>query len=123
MKIIITTTAASLDAQVDPRFGRAAYLLVVDTDTLEWQAQANPAVNAPGGAGIQAAQLVINQKPDAIVSGDFGPNAYGALSAAGLPMYLFGSATTAREAIQRFKAGGLERVGAPTQTGHHGLRR
>lgn len=49
MKVIVTTTAADLDSPVDPRFGRAAYFTVVDTDTMEWQAHPNPAVTAPGG--------------------------------------------------------------------------
>lgn len=115
MKIILTTTAPNLDADVDPRFGRGAYLLIVDPDTLEWQAQPNPGVNASGGAGIKAAQFVVAQKADAVISGDFGPNAFDALNAANVAMYLFGAARTAREAIERFKAGALERVGTATR--------
>ena len=123
MTILITTMAPDLDAMVDPRFGRGAYFLIVDTDTLEWRAERNPAVNAPGGAGSQAAQFAANQKVAAVISGDFGPNAYAALNAAGLPMYLSGTARTARDAIASFKAGQLARVGTPTQPGHYGLRR
>jgi len=123
MRILITATAPDLDALVDPRFGRAAYFLLVDPDTLDWSAQPNPGVGAPGGAGIQAAQFAANQKAAAVISGDFGPNAYNALAAAGVPMYLFGTASTAREAITQFKAGQLQRVGTPTQAAHHGLRR
>jgi len=119
MKIILTTTSPSIDSDVDPRFGRGAYFLVVDPDTLEWQAHPNPGVNAPGGAGTLAAQFVADQNAEAVISGDFGPNAYGALQAAGVAMYLFGASRTVREAIERFKAGQLERVGAPTGPGHH----
>ena len=91
MKIILTTTSPSIDSEIDPRFGRGAYLLVVDTETLEWQAHPNPGVSASGGAGTMAAQFVANQKAGAVISGDFGPNAYGALQAAGVATYLSGA--------------------------------
>ena len=119
MKIIITTVAPNIESEVDPRFGRGAYLLVVDPDTLEWQAYPNPGVNAPGGAGIKAAQLVAEQKVDAVISGDFGPHAFDALNAANVPMYVFGATRTVREAIARFNAGQLERVGAATRADCH----
>jgi len=119
MKIIITAASPNIDSEVDSRFGRGAYFLVVDPDTLEWQAHPNPGMSAPGGAGTLAAQFVANQNAEAVISGDFGPNAYGALQAAGVAMYLFGASRTVREAIERFKAGQLERVGAPTGQGRH----
>jgi predicted Fe-Mo cluster-binding NifX family protein len=119
MKIVITVTSPALDSEVDPRFGRGAYLLVVDPDTLEWQAHPNPGVTAAGGAGIQAAQFVTGQKVDAVISGDFGPHAFQALDAAGMPLYLFGSCRTAREAMAQFKEGQLQRVGTPTRADCH----
>lgn len=119
MKLILTVTSPGIDSAVDPRFGRGAYLLVVDADTLAWQAYPNPGVSATGGAGTLAAQFVANQKAEAVISGDFGPNAYNALQAAGVAMLLFGDSRTGREAIERFKAGQLEAVVAPTGKGHH----
>jgi predicted Fe-Mo cluster-binding NifX family protein len=119
MKILLTATSPGFDSNIDPRFGRGAYLIVVDTDTLDWQAHPNPGVNASGGAGTQAAQLAANQQVKAVISGDFGPNAYNALQAAGIAMYLYGTSTTVREATEHFKAGKLESVGAPTGPGHH----
>jgi len=112
MKILITTVAPNLESEVDPRFGRGAYFLIVDPATLEWHAHPNPGVNASGGAGIQSAQFVVEQKVDAVISGDFGPNAFDALNAANIAMYLFGATRTVRDAIARFNAGELERVGA-----------
>jgi predicted Fe-Mo cluster-binding NifX family protein len=119
MKIILTTASPNLDAGVDPRFGRGAYLIIADTDSLEWQAHPNPGVSASGGAGTLAAQLAANQKAEAVISGDFGPNAYNALQAAGIAMYLFGASRTGREAVELFKAGQLERVAGPTGEGRH----
>jgi predicted Fe-Mo cluster-binding NifX family protein len=123
MKLIITATSPSIDSPVDPRFGRGAYFLITDTDTFEWQALPNPAVNASGGAGIQAAQFVTEQNCAAVISGDFGPNAYNALQAAGIKMYLFGSCRNVREAVQQFKADQLEQLGAPTEARGRGRRR
>jgi predicted Fe-Mo cluster-binding NifX family protein len=120
MKILLTASSPNIESNIDPRFGRGAYLIVVDTDTLEWQSHPNPGVNAAGGAGTQAAQLAANQQVQAVISGDFGPNAYNALQAAGIDMYLYGTSSTVKEAIEQFKAGKLESVSAPTGRGHHG---
>jgi predicted Fe-Mo cluster-binding NifX family protein len=119
MRIIITTVSPTIESEVDPRFGRGAYLLVIDPDTLEWQAHPNPGVTASGGAGIQAAQFVTEHKADAVISGDFGPHAFEALNAAGVLMYLFGSCRTVRDVIVQFKAGQLEQVGAATREDCH----
>lgn len=119
-KIILTTSSPGLDAPVDPRFGRGAYLTMIDVDTLEWQAHPNPGVNASGGAGTQAAQFVVAQKVSAVVSGDFGPNAFEVLDAAGVGMYLYAGARTARAAVEHFKSGRLKPVGAPSDARHHG---
>lgn len=119
MKILVTAASPSIDAQVDSRFGRGAYLVIIDTDSLEWEAHPNPGVNASGGAGTQAAQFAARQHVSAIISGDFGPNAYNALQAVDIAMYLLGDSTTVSQAVEHFKAGQLERVGAPTGPGHH----
>jgi predicted Fe-Mo cluster-binding NifX family protein len=119
MKIILTTVSPNIESDVEPRFGRGPHLLVVDPDTLEWQAHANPGASSAGGAGIQAAQFVKGQRADAVISGDFGPHAFQALNAAGVPMYVFGANGTAREVIARYKAGQLQRVGAATPEDCH----
>jgi predicted Fe-Mo cluster-binding NifX family protein len=119
MKIILTASTPSIDSNVDPRFGRGAYLIVVDPDSMEWQAHPNPGVSASGGAGSLVAQFAAKQQVKSVISGDFGPNAYSALEAAGIDMYLFGESINVKEAIEYFKAGQLERVGAPTGPGHH----
>lgn len=110
MKVILTVATPTLESDVDPRFGRGAYLLLVDPDTLEWEAIPNPGVNAQGGAGIKAAEFVSTQEVKAVISGDFGPNAYQALAASGLSMYLFDKCQTAREVLEGFKAGQLKLV-------------
>jgi predicted Fe-Mo cluster-binding NifX family protein len=120
MKLIVSAVRPFLDAEIDPRFGRAACFVVVDSESLQWQAHENPGVNAAGGAGSQAAQFAAQQGAQAVVSGDFGPNAYLALAAAEIDMYLFGSSKTVGEAVADFTAGKLQRVTAPSQPGRHG---
>lgn len=118
MKLIISADSPSIDAGLDPRFGRGAYFLIIYLDTMEWQAIPNPASNAHGGAGIQAAQFVTDQKCSAVISGEFGPNAYQALNTAGITMYSYGDCRTVKEAIQRFKSGEIEPLTTLAGTGH-----
>jgi predicted Fe-Mo cluster-binding NifX family protein len=120
-KVIVSAASADINAAVDPRFGRGAYLILVDTQTLEWQSFENPGVQASGGAGIQAAQFIAKQNVEAVISGDFGPNAHEALAAANVKMYVFNNqATTVQAAIDDFKAEKLQAVHAPTRAGEHG---
>jgi predicted Fe-Mo cluster-binding NifX family protein len=124
MKIILTASSPSIEADVDGRFGRGAHFLVVDPETLAWQAHTNPGLSASGGAGIQAAQFATDQKAKAVLSGDFGPHAFQALQTASIAMYRYGDCRTVRQAIERFNAGQLEQIGTPSRGdcdgGHHG---
>ena len=83
MKIAVTSTGSDLDSEVDPRFGRAAYILIVDTETLDFEVLDNKEnVNALRGAGIQAACAVSDKRADVLLTGFCGPNAFKALKAA-----------------------------------------
>ncbi|MBN2258011.1 MAG: NifB/NifX family molybdenum-iron cluster-binding protein [Anaerolineaceae bacterium] len=109
MKIILSAQTPDINSPIERRFGRCPYLLEVDTETDEWQALSNPGVGQSGGAGVAAAQLVVDQKGEAVISGDFGPNAANALKAASLPMYLYNlECTTVQQAVEQFKLGQLE---------------
>ena len=116
MKIAITTETGDLDGAFHSRFGRAAHFVFVDDETEEWQAYANPARDASGGAGIQAAQFISEHGALAAISGDFGPKAYNALAAGGIQMFLApaNESLTARELLARFQQGQLKQVSAPT---------
>jgi predicted Fe-Mo cluster-binding NifX family protein len=120
MKIILSTVSQSLDSPVDPRFGRSAYFLLVDSDTLEAWSYNNPGMGVAGGAGTLAAQFITSLNAKAVISGNFGPNAHDALQAAGITMYQFGSCRTAREAVEQFKAGQLELSSPSTGPGRRG---
>jgi len=104
MNIIISALEADLESPICERFGRAPYFLSVDTETMAWEAHANQATMRAGGAGVAAAQFVIDQKVEGVISGDFGPNAAGALRAANIAMYLFNDETkTVNQAVKLFK--------------------
>jgi len=114
MMVCVTSTGNSLDSQVDPRFGRAAWFLFVDQDSLELkEAIENPNVNAMGGAGIQSAQLVADKGAQVLLTGSLGPNAVTALSAAGIKVVTGVHGVTCREAVEKLKKGEL----VPTDAG------
>jgi predicted Fe-Mo cluster-binding NifX family protein len=87
-------------------FGRCPVFIFVDPETMSFEAISNPAVGAPGGAGIQAAQLVVDRGVIGVISGSVGPKAFGVLKAADVTVYSFGEGTV-REAIEAYKAGRL----------------
>jgi predicted Fe-Mo cluster-binding NifX family protein len=120
MKICITATANSLDAQIDPRFGRCAYLIIVDSETMQFEAIPNMAAGATGGAGIQAAQAVAKKDVKLLITGNVGPNAFGALSAAGIEI-VTGASGTVREAVEKFKRGEFKKISEPTVDSHFGM--
>jgi predicted Fe-Mo cluster-binding NifX family protein len=83
MKIAVTSTGTDLDSKVDPRFGRASYILIVDSETLDHEVLDNKEnVNALKGAGIQAASMVSDKGAEVLLTGFCGPNAFKALNAA-----------------------------------------
>ena len=119
MKIAITSTGETLDSQVDPRFGRAAWFIVADSDSMEFEAVANDNVSAAGGAGISSAKVVIDTGTQAVLTGNCGPNAHRTLTAGGVKVYT-GAAGTAKEAIEKFNGGELSANEGPNVDSHFG---
>jgi predicted Fe-Mo cluster-binding NifX family protein len=113
MKVAVSATSGSMDAQIDPRFGRCQYFVIVDIETMNFTAIPNTSQNSSSGAGIQAAQVVANQSAKVVLTGNVGPNAFQALSAAGVTI-ITGVLGTVRDAIEKFKSGQLQKVTAPT---------
>lgn len=104
MNVILSSQDQYLESSIDNRFGRCPWLIKIDTDTNQWEAFPNPGVNYSNGAGVAAAQFVIDQKAEAVISGDFGPHAAKTFQAAKIEMRLFTEATaTVQEAIDLFK--------------------
>jgi predicted Fe-Mo cluster-binding NifX family protein len=118
MKVAITAAGPELSSSVDPRFGRARYLLVVDVPGRTALAIDNLAgMNAAQGAGIQAAQNVIDNGAIVLITGHCGPKAFRALKAAGIDVYLTSEGMVA-DAIDRFEADELALAPAADVDGH-----
>jgi len=118
MQVIVTARGESLDTPVDPRFGRARYFILVDTETNEATVHDNTQnLNAAQGAGIQSAETVARLGAEAVISGNVGPKAFRTLSAAGIKVYLCPDGTAA-EAMRLFQAGELAAVAAANVEGH-----
>jgi predicted Fe-Mo cluster-binding NifX family protein len=118
-KIAVTCDEPSLDAAVDPRFGRAAGFLIVNPETWEYEYLDNgQSQTMAQGAGIQAAELVANSGVKTVLTGFVGPKAYAALSAAGIRVGQNLENVTVREAVERFKAGKVEFASQPSKQGH-----
>ena len=120
MKICVTAQADNLDAELDPRFGRCKYFLFVDKDTLEFEASENPHIDATGGAGIQSGQLVANKGVKVVLTGNVGPNAFQTLKTAGIDVVI-GLSGNVKEAIEKYKKGGVEPTQGPSVSSKFGL--
>ena len=118
MKIAVTSRTTSMDGEVDPRFGRAAYFIIYDTESDEFKAIDNAQnLNAMQGAGIQAAETVVSEGVDAVITGHCGPKAFRTLTAAGIRIFS-GASGTIREALDEYSKGKLNETGAPDVQGH-----
>lgn len=102
MKVAISSTGNNLDASLDPRFGRCAYFIFVDSETGEFEAIANTAASQSGGAGIQAATTVVERGARVVISGSVGPKADRALVAGGVQTYTT-KAATVRLALEEWQ--------------------
>ena len=119
MKIAVSSIGNNLDSDVDSRFGRCNTFIIVDTESMDFQAVSNGAVGSAHGAGIGAAQVIANLGVKAVLTGHVGPNAHMALSNAGIQMYV-GASGTVQDAIVAYKKGNLKSVSSPTVQGHFG---
>lgn len=120
MKICITSEGKTLDAKVDPRFGRCQNFIFFDTDTGNFEACENANAQFQGGAGIQSGQLVVSKGIKAVLTGNVGPNAHQVLSAAGISVFT-GVSGTVKEAVEDYKNGKYKAADAPSVGSKFGM--
>ncbi|MCG6879202.1 MAG: NifB/NifX family molybdenum-iron cluster-binding protein [Deltaproteobacteria bacterium] len=120
MKIAVSSNGNNLDSLIDPRFGRCAYFLLVDTGDMNFKAFDNESIALGGGAGIRAAQFVASKGAEIILTGHVGPNAVKALKAAGIEVFVE-QVGTVRKAIERYKSGTLESTHTANVSDHYGM--
>lgn len=122
MKIAISLTGTDLTSQVDQRFGRCSYFLIVDLETNNFDVYPNSAASASNGAGIEAAKNLVKKGIKAVISGNIGPNAFQILQAEGIEV-IQEFKGTGNEAIKIFKEGNYSKASSPNVNTHSGLRR
>jgi predicted Fe-Mo cluster-binding NifX family protein len=120
MKVAVSATGSNLDAAVDPRFGRCSTFVLVETDDMSFEVVENGSSALPGGAGIQAAQLVARKGVKTVLTGNCGPNAHQTLKAAGIGVFL-GCEGTISEAVESYKMGRLRGAATPNVASHSGM--
>jgi len=113
MIVAVSSIGKSLDAQIDPRFGRCAYFLLVDLHDMSYECYENENGSLSGGAGIQAASFVVSKGAQAVLTGNCGPKAMATFDAAGVRVYT-GQSGTVVKAVEHLKAGGLDASFRPT---------
>lgn len=109
MKIAISAIGSSMDSMLDVRFGRCRYFQIHDTDSGEVKVIENAAQFSGGGAGIAAAQQLIDEKVDVIITGSLGPNAFELIEKSGIKAYKSESLSIS-VVLEKFKNSELEEI-------------
>jgi len=80
----------------------------------------NASMTAGGGAGISAAQGIVDKGVKAVLTGNCGPNAYQVLDAAGIQV-ITGVSGKVKQAAEDFQTGKLKAASQPSVKAHHGM--
>jgi predicted Fe-Mo cluster-binding NifX family protein len=120
MKVAVSSSGKDLDSQIDPRFGRCAYFLIVDTQDMSLTVFENENMALGGGAGISSGQFLVSKGVRAVLTGNCGPNAVRVLSAAGVELFV-GQRGTVRQALERYKNGELRPATEANVADHYGM--
>ena len=120
MKIAISATGSTLDAEVEPRFGRCQYFIIADPETMEFEAVDNSSAMAAGGAGISAAQAIAVKGVQAVLTGNCGPNAYQVLSSAGIQI-ITGVSGSVKDAVDGYRSGKFQASAQANVPDHFGM--
>lgn len=109
MKIAVSARGKGLDAEVDPRFGRASFIVLVDPDRWDFEVIDNSEnANSLKGAGIQAAASICQNGASVLLTGHCGPNAFKALQAGHVAVVNNAEAEgSVRQAVQAYLDGKL----------------
>lgn len=118
MRLAISSTGKDLDSNLDPRFGRAAYYIIVDAETMDFETVENAQnLNLPQGAGIQAGKTIADHHADTLITGHCGPKAFKVLQRAGVKIYT-GAGGRVADVIEQFNNGELAVASEADVEGH-----
>lgn len=119
MKIVVSTSGNTNDCLLDARFGRCEYFMVYNSDDQSCSFIENEGAQASGGAGIKAANQVVNEKAEVVITGNLGPNALEVLEKSGIKSYSCQS-IAALKAIEMFQSQQLSEISIAGNA-HHGM--
>ena len=103
MKIAVSATGGSMMARVSEQFGRCTHFLIVDSETMKFEAVSNPGIGLMGGAGPESASVIAAKGAGVLLTGRVGPNAKTALDSAGITVVSgISGATTVKEAVEEY---------------------
>jgi len=118
MRVAITSSGKELTSEIDPRFGRAAYFIIVDPETMENEVVENTQnLNLAQGAGIQAGKTIVDNNVDVVITGNCGPKAFRVLQSANIKI-ITGVTGPIMDAIVKFKDGTLQATQQANVEGH-----
>ena len=120
MRIAISASGPTLDAEVDPRFGRCQYFIIADPETMEFEVMDNSSAMAAGGAGISAGQIIAAKGVQAVLTGNCGPNAYQVLSSAGIQV-ITGVSGSVEDVIKGYQSGKFKASAQANVPDHFGM--
>lgn len=120
--IAITSSGQNLKSNVSARFGRAQHFLVVDKDGNLDEVISNPGIGAQRGAGVQAAQAIVDKGVEVLITGNIGPNAFSALQTAGVKIFL-ASGIKAEDAFKKWNSNELSKANTSTGAAGRGPRK
>lgn len=120
MKVAVSAKGKSLHSHVDDRFGRCSFFVVVNPESMEFDAIENPGLKERDAAGVQASRILMGKGVDAVVVKNIGHNALVTLDGAGIKVYV-GAAGTVLNAIEGLKKGKLTPAEQPTVGFQDGL--
>ena len=117
MKICLTAITNNLDSQLDPKFGRCVYFIIIDSQTMKFKALKNKAATVSEGAGVLAAQILVDQEVKHVITGNIGPRSMQALKTAGIEVNIERDITV-KDAIEKFRSKTLRKTITPTVCGY-----
>jgi predicted Fe-Mo cluster-binding NifX family protein len=121
MKIVISSTGKDLESEVDPRFGRCKYFLIIEAENKrikEFKAIENIGKNQSGAAGITAGQIVANQGVDSVITTNLGPKAFSIFDQ--FKIKIFQGQGKIKNVIEDFFKGKLRELSNSNAEQHHG---
>ena len=114
MKVLVCSRGPDLDSDASPVFGRSDFFLLVDSSSFSFESFDNPGRTQESGAGVMAAQFVLDMNPTALIAASIGPKAFNVLSSVSLPCYR-AQGRSVREEVESFVAGSASRIEASSR--------